>query len=137
MRSLDGVLPTGDGIGVAAGDDHEIGVGTRVQCGLYLLHRFFLGDDLLAGEEAAFLGEHLVFDVDARDAGRFVFADGALDVQGVAVAGVGVADHGDVHRSGDIFGVGDHLSHGQQSHVGKPPLGGGAGAGHVNGLETH
>ena len=137
MGALDGVLPASDRVGVAAGNDHEIGVGAGVQGGLDLLHRFFLGDDLFPGEEAAFLGEHLVFYVHPRHSCGLVFADGALHVQGIAVAGVGVADHGDVHCSGDVLGVGHHLSHGQQANVGETALGGGPGPGHVNGLESH
>ena len=137
MGALDGVFPTRDSVGVAAGDNHEIRVGARIQSSLNLLHRFFLWDDLLAGEEAALLGEHLILDMHAGHARCFVLANGALDVQGVAIAGVCVADDGDVHRSGDIFGVGDHFSHGQQANVGKPQLSGGARPGHVNGLEPH
>ena len=75
--------------------------------------------------------------MDAGYPGRLVLSDGPLDVQGVAVAGVSVTDHGDVHRSSDVFGIGDHLGHGQQSHVGEASLGGGASAGHVNGPKTH
>ena len=55
----------------------------------------------------------------------------------VAVAGIGVADHGNVNGVGDVLGVGDHLGHRQQPHVRETPLGGGAGPGHVNGVKPH
>ena len=58
-----------------------------------------------------------------------------MHVEGVAISGVGVADNRDVHGVGDVLGVGDHFGHGQQAHVGEAPLGGGARAGHVYGVE--
>ena len=43
----------------------------------------------------------LVFDMDGRDAGAFIFIDGARHIDLVAVAGVGVGDHGNIHGPRD------------------------------------
>ena len=59
------------------------------------------GNDELALHVPALLRGHLVLDVDPGDPGRLVGADGADHVQRVAVAGVGVGDHRDVHAGRD------------------------------------
>ena len=126
------ILPPVDGIGVAAGDDDKIGVAAGVQGGADFLHVFRDGNHLLAGKKAALLGKQLVLQMDGRHAGRLVFPHRALHIQRVAVARVGIADDGNVHRIGDIFGVGNHLGHREQPHIGEAPLGRSAGAGHIN-----
>ena len=95
----------------------------------------FQRDHLLTLEKAALLGEDLVFDVDAGNAGGLVLADGTLNVEGVAVAGIGVANDGNVHGVGDILGVGNHFGHGKEADIGETALGGGARAGHIDGVE--
>ena len=98
-------------------------------------HRFHR-DDLLAREETASLGKHLVFDVQGGHAGVFVLADGAMNVERIAVAGVGVADDGDVYRLRNRARVGGHLGHREQAQVGIAAGGGGAEAGHVDRVEA-
>ena len=66
---------------------------------------------------AAARGRHLVLDHGAGEAGLGVAADGALDVERVAVAGVGVADHRDRHRIADVTPLLDHLGVGDQPGI--------------------
>ena len=87
------------------------------------MNGFFLGDHLFAGEEPALLGEQLVFNVDASHAGGLVLANGPLYVQRVSVARVRVADDWDIYCTGDVLGIGNHLSHGQQTHIRESALG--------------
>ena len=91
----------------------------------------------LPAKKPHFLGKTWVLDVDAADADGLVLADAAPDVDGVAVAGVGVGDDGDVDGVGNVAGVGHHLGLGQQANVGETLLRRGAGAGHVHGVEAH
>jgi hypothetical protein len=80
---------------------------------------------------------HLVLEVDAGHPGLLVLADRAHDVDRVAVAGVRVGDHRDVHRADDPAGVVDHLGAGEQAHVrAADQRGGGAEPGHVDGVEA-
>src|SRR5215470_12124840 len=62
---------------------------------------------------------HLVFDVDRGHAGALKLADSAGDVDGVAVAGFGIADDRYINRVGDFTGAIDYFGKGQQSGVGE------------------
>ena len=65
-----------------------------------------------------------------------VFADGACDVQLVAVPGIGVGDHWKRYCGGDPAGVLDHLGHRRQTIVGIAERVSRAGAGHVHRVEA-
>ncbi len=67
---------------------------------------------------AAALGHLLVLNVTGGDARALVGANGAGDVHGVAVAGVGVGDHRQLHRVGDASGLLDHFSEAQKTEIG-------------------
>jgi hypothetical protein len=64
------------------------------------------------------LGRHLVLDVQCRDAGRLVLANGPLHVERVAVAVVGVGDQRHRQRRGQPPRVPGHLGERQQPDVG-------------------
>lgn len=87
---------------------------------------------------AALLGHDLVLELNDGDAGLLILADGALHVDSVAEAGVGVGD--DEGVAGSFHGVGsahDHFAHGHQADVGLAEVGGAlAVAGHVHGVEA-
>ena len=51
------IFPAGDGVGVAAGYDHEIGVGAGIKGGADFLDHLLLWNDLFPLEETALLGE--------------------------------------------------------------------------------
>ena len=68
---------------------------------------------------AGALGRHLIFDVDRGDAGAVEFLDRAKDVDGVAVAGFGVADDGNVDRVDDFARLVDHFGQREQAGVGE------------------
>ena len=102
---------------------------------MYLLHHLLGGDDILAFEEPAFLGEDLIFDVDGGNARLLVLPDGAPYVDGIAIAGVGVAHHGHGHRIHDIASVLHHLRLGEEAHIGEALLSRSPGAGHIDSLK--
>jgi len=86
---LHDVVPAGDRQGVGPGDDHELIAGAGIAGRPDLLDVLGGRDDPLALEEPAFLGEDLVLQVQGADAGPLVGLHGPLDVQRVAVPGVG------------------------------------------------
>ena len=85
------VLKAGYAAGIGAGDDDEVrivpGRDGRTQLGGHCLRL----DQLLAGQMAATLGKLLILEMNAGHAGRLEQADGALDIEGFAKAGIGVA----------------------------------------------
>ena len=85
-------------------------------------------DDLLPRHVAAPLGPDLVLEEDADGSGLLPEFDGASDVDGVAVAGVGVDDQPEPGRGeGDAPGdIGD-LGLGEQPDVGPAEMGPGDG----------
>ena len=97
---------------------------------LILPDHLFLGDEALAEHVAAALRPDLVLDVDAGHAGALELAHRAPRVDRVAVAVVGVDDHRNAHRLGDVARVLDHLGHRHQPDVGIPAAHRRARAGH-------
>ena len=136
MCATHDVVPSVGLQGVGARDDDETAVAARVAGGADLRHHRFHRDDLLAREKTASLGKHLVLDVQCRHAGVLILAHGAPHVERVAVAGVGVADDGDVYRLRNRARVGGHLGHREQPEVGIAARGRGAESRHINGVEA-
>jgi len=66
---------------------------------------------------AAALGCDLVLDVDRRDAGPLIFAHCANEIDGVAVAGVGVGDHRNLNCGHDLRRALDGFRHGDEADV--------------------
>ena len=126
-----GVLPPGDGVGITSCDDGEVRVGAGVQGCMNLLYHLLLRYHLLALEETALLGKHLVFNVNGRHPCILVLLHCAPHVDGVAISRVGVAHHRHRYRLGYVPGVLDHLRLGQEAHVGEALFCGGARPGHV------
>ena len=77
----------------------------------------------MPAEEPALLREYLILDMGAADPDRFVLLRGAMYVYCVTVARIAVGYYRDVHRVGDVPGVGHHLSLGKQTYVGETVLG--------------
>jgi hypothetical protein len=66
-------------------------------------------DDLFAARVATALRGELVFDHQTRKTRLRVAFDAALDVERVAVSGVGVADHGNRDRGTDVATLVEHF----------------------------
>jgi hypothetical protein len=102
-----------------------------------LLDHLAGGDELLALEVPAPLRGELVLEVQSGHAGGLVRADGARDVDRIAVAVVGVGDERDADRVGQAARLVDHLGEGQQPDVGlSQKRGRRAEARHVHGVEA-
>jgi hypothetical protein len=126
-----------DGARVGAGDDHEVVRAARLDRGPHLLDHLICRDHVLARQMPAALRRHLVLEMERRHPGRLVLADCAHDVERVAVAVVGVGDHGDADGLHETAGVVDHLAERQQPDVGaSQERRRGAVAGHVHGFEA-
>ena len=73
---------------------------------------------------ATALGGQLILDHDAGKPGTGITFDGALNIRGVAVAGIAIADHGNVHRFQDGASLVEHFAIGDQAGVGAGQAGG-------------
>ncbi len=125
-----------DAAGIGAGDDDEIAVGAGGAGGAdFRGHRLGL-DQPLAREVPAALGQHLVLQVNARNAGALEEAHAALDVERLAEAGVGVAQERQRGGEGDGAGELDEVVEGEQSHVGHAGRRGQGTAGEVDRAEA-
>jgi hypothetical protein len=86
---------------------------------------------------AASLWPRLVLEVHTCDAGFFVVAYRAPDVDGIAVTGVRIRDDGQTRRIGDTPRVVDHFGRGQETDVGRTESREArAEPGHVYGIES-
>ena len=103
--------------GVRAGDDEEVRAAPRRDGGGHLGRHLAGSDELLALHVPALLGHDLVLEMDRGHPGGLVLADGADDVERIAVARVGVGITGMSTACGDPPGVVDHLRQRQQPHV--------------------
>ena len=103
---------------VGARDDEEVAAAPGVDRGPDLLEPGLPVDDLLARHVAAPLRPHLVFEEAPGRPGVDERAHGADHVQGIAVAGVGVDEDGDVHRAADVAGPLDDLGLGEEAEIG-------------------
>jgi len=119
--------------GIGSGDDREVTVGARTGGSADLCHVILAQNNLLALKVAAFLREFLVFDMNPGDAAALELANGAIDVEFVAVAGIGIGDDGEFDRCSDAPGIGDHLGHRDEAEIGVAQYRRSAGAGHVDG----
>ena len=94
------------------------------------------GDEFLAVEVAAALGELLVLEVEARGTGAAVVEQGSADHLGLAEAGIGVGEDGE---AGGVVGLADgagEVVEGEQADVGDARGDGGGGAGDVHRAES-
>ena len=131
----DGFLQAQHGSAVSAGDDHDIRVAPGSHGSTDFGDELVLPDHLFARQVAAALGRDLVLQMQPRHSGALVFADGAGDVQFVAIAGVGISDQRQVDRAGDDGGIARHLRQRQQSQIGIAAREAGARSRHVRGRE--
>ncbi len=131
-----GLVQAGHRAGIGACDDHEVRGTPGGDGGGDLGHELVARDDLLAVEVAATLGRDLVFDVQRGQTPHLVLAHRARGIQLIAVASVGVRDHRDSGRGGDLARRARHLRQGQQAVVREPAGGRHACTGHVERLES-
>jgi hypothetical protein len=78
------------------------------------------GDHVLAVHVAAALREHLILELDARDTRSLQLLDGADHLRDLAIARVGVGDHGDRHGRTEAARVVDHLGRARDPKIRKP-----------------
>ena len=134
----DGIIhiPLHGGKGIGAPDDEKIGVAARLQGVAHLFQKLVNGDDVLQpGVVGRPLGEHLVLNMNAADARPLKGADGVHGVDGVAIAGAGIAQHGQAHRFGDPLGHLHLLGEGHQ-RLGNRQVGAAHIAAHINGVKA-
>ena len=122
---------------VGAGDDVGFAVEARIHRSLDLADHLLRGDQRLVRQMAATFGDGLVLELDSAGAGAFEDAHGALDVQRIAIAGVGVHDQRRLDALADMGQRIGHLAHGHETDVGAPELGiGDGGARQIERLES-
>ena len=100
----DRFVETDDGERIGAGDDEEIGVAAGIDGGADLVDVLLALDHALAAHVAALLRPLLIFEEAAGGAGVDQLADGADDVERIAVAGVGVDDDRNLDAAADPRG---------------------------------
>jgi hypothetical protein len=126
-----------DGAGIGACDDQKFGRAAGLGRGADFFDHLRSGHYAFAFHVAAALRRHLVFNVDCGDARALVIGHGADHVQGIAVAGIRVGNHGQFHSLHDARGIVHHFGLGQQARV-RPPQKRRrrAEAGHIHGGES-
>ena len=108
------------GGGVGAAQDEDVGARLAgIDGGAQAGHGLVPVDHADAGRQAAAFGQCLVLDHDAGEAGIGVARHRAFDVDGVAVAGVAIADHRDGHGGTDVAALVEHLGVGNEPGVGQ------------------
>ena len=125
LAAADALVEAEGAASVGAADDDEVAIATGLDGGVELGDLLLGGDDALVLEVAALLRPLLVLEDDAGDARLDALADGADDVEGVAVAGVHIGDEGDVDGADDVAHALHRLGHGQEADVGGSEGGGG------------
>src|SRR3972149_5743921 len=88
---------TRDGMAIRSREDERRGALPDVEGGVNLRDHLARGDDVLPFEVTAPLGKDLVLELDGARSGPFQQANGSLDVEGIAVARVGVHDEGNAY----------------------------------------
>src|SRR5437764_4350086 len=100
-------------VGIGPCDNHEVGVLPGINGGAYLLDHLVFSNDLLALHVAAFLGPDLVLDVDSSHACPLKLADGALHIDRVTIASIGIGDERSIaNDSSKGCSTAHHLAHG-------------------------
>ena len=127
VHAGDGLVHPQAGQRVGAGHDEEVASGQRVHGGSNLLHVIFAFDDAFPAHVAAFFRPHLIFEKAASGPRGDQFLNRAVDVQRVAVTGVGIHDHRYVDAHADPASTLDHLGLRQQSEIRFADQGGGDG----------
>ena len=107
-----------DGGGVGAGDDAQMR--TRLAGGADFGGGIFRRDQALVVQVAAFLRQHLVFDMYGARARAFQFPDRAHGVERFAITGVAVDDQRQVRGARHHAGDEAEFFQGQNTNVGKP-----------------
>ena len=95
--------------GIRARNDEEIRVAPRLYHRAQLLHHFVLRDQLLASEVPAFLGERLVFQMQAGSTRLLPQPHGSLHIQHAAIAGIRIGENGQIRGATNSPDVLEHL----------------------------
>ena len=112
--------------GIGAGQDADVQPEFLARLGRRPYAHQGLGavDDRLAGRMAAALRPDLVLDHGAGEPRLRIAADGASDIDGIAVPGIGVAEHRQVRRLADVASLVHDLAVGDQPRVRHAQTGG-------------
>ena len=117
LGAIERGLEAFDGHRVGARQDQRVGTGSCIERGTQLATHLGGRHQRLAVEVAATLREALVFELHHRGAGALEAAHGALHIQRIAEAGVGVDDHRQLDAVSDSREGVLHLAVGRQAHV--------------------
>src|SRR5258706_11067050 len=121
-RASEGLVQALNGDGVRSRDDYQFVLPAGLDRRPDLLHGLAEGYELLAFEVPALLGDHLILNLNRRRTGAYEFLHRAVQVHGVAVAGVNVANDRNLHCAGHFPDLIQHLAHRDQAHVGQREL---------------
>ena len=122
MRPPQGFRQTGHRDRIGAGDQDQIVVPARLDRRPDFHHRLVDGNQLFPFEVAALLRNHLILQLHGGHAGTDEFLNGAVEVDGVTIAGVDVGDQRNADRSGHLPDLLQHLGHRRQPDVGEREL---------------
>ena len=95
--SLDSVVKTMHAARISARDNAKVRVGTTGERSFQFLFHFSKRDDLFAVEMTAAFGRDLIFDMNGRRASAFELSNRANEIDGIAITGVSISDHGYPH----------------------------------------
>jgi hypothetical protein len=136
-RPVEGAVEPFDRDGVGAGNDQGVGARAGIGRGPDLADHLGSRHQGLAVEMPAALGHSLVLDLDRVGTGALEHSYCALDVEGVAEAGIGIDHDRQVHAiADDRDGLG-HLAHRNEPDIrATEACIGDAGTGEIDGLCT-
>ena len=120
LAALDGFVEAVGMPGVGSRHDEDVGpLLPRIHSSAYSGEGLLALDHLLAPCVAAALGRELILDHRAGEPRRCVAAHGALGIHRVAVARIGIANHGQRNRLADIAALIDHFPVGDEACIGE------------------
>jgi hypothetical protein len=108
FRPADRLVETEARAGISAGDDQEIIAAPAVGRHFDLLDHIRHGHHASIGRVAAFLREFLILELDGRDAGILIAANGVANIEQSAIAGIRI---GNDRRAGKLHHLRDALDH--------------------------
>ena len=135
--AFDGFGDAAEAEGATAAGDDQGGVLAAGEGGFHFADAFVDGDEVAFAGVAVGQGQGGILDGEGGDAGGFEFFDGAADVEGVAVAVVGVDHQAEVAGAADAVDLLGEFGEGEDDEVGGTKDGaGGDGAGEHSDFEA-
>ena len=133
---LDSGIEPFDGARVRARDDDEIAILPRIHRLLDLANHLLRADDLLALVMPALFRRDLILKMKRRRARLLELTHRAHDIECIAVTGVGIRDHRNIHRLGRQADPAPDFSEGEQAEIRVAVRARIAAAGQIHRLET-